>query len=405
MQPGRLVRDPEGYWRILDTYLKISFDPAAAISPYDAYRRAFAKKGAILAYDRRARQLRKRPNLAPLFAELETVSAETGRLGAAPPEPGNTAAWHKLRTLLNRKDQLEADLADQFVRLGLTDTLATRLEDLPSALPAETALVDFFVVEESRNTLMIQPVDPRSKASGSLMEPRTISQPGAFEPHMHAFVIRKEGQIVQLDLGTFRRSQQGFVIQGPIWEPLVPHLSGVRTVLVSPDGPYLRLSLAALPGKKPGTFVIDDMAIAIVPVPQLLVSQSPAPLSASGLLLVGDIDFDGDPGASAATNLAAPSPVGGGDPERAKRHTFLPLPGTRFEIEAIDDLFRAAALWLTQHDAPWAHGDRGGVPCGIARITVCPPGDSWILRPPGLQYFWCEHQFRRQSHPCVLGRS
>ena len=88
--------------------------------------------------------------------------------------------------------------------------------------------------------------------------------------------------------------------------------------------------------------MIDDMAIAIVPVPQLLVSQPPTPLSASGLLLVGDIDFDGDPGASSATNLAAPSPIGGGDPERAKRHVFLPLPGTRFEIEAIDDLFRAA---------------------------------------------------------------
>ena len=157
-------RAPEGLdldWRVLDTYLKISFDPAAAISPYDAYRRAFAKKGAILAYDRRARQLRKRPDLAPLFAELEAVSAETGRLGAAPPEPGNAAAWRKLRTLLNRKDQLEADLADQFIQLGLTDALATRLEDLPAALPADTALVDFFVVEESRYTFLTQPVDPR----------------------------------------------------------------------------------------------------------------------------------------------------------------------------------------------------------------------------------------------------
>jgi CHAT domain-containing protein len=330
-------------WRILDTYLKISFDPAAAITPYDAYRRAFAKKGAVLVYDRRVRQLRKRPDLAPLFAELESVSSETGRLGAAPPERGNAAAWRRLRDLLNRKNQLEADLADQFIRLGLTDTIAMRVEDLPAVLPAESALVDFYVVEESRNNFLAQPVDQSAKTSGNIMAPRTIIDPGAFEPHIHAFVIRKEGQIVQIDLGhVFRRSGLGFVIQSPIWQPLVPHLSGVRTVFVSPDGPLWRIGLATLPGKKPGTFLIDDMAIAVVPVPQLLVSQSPTPLSSSGLLQVGDIDFDGDPGASAATNLAAQRSSGGGDPERAKHGAFLPLPGTRFEIEAIGDLFRAA---------------------------------------------------------------
>jgi len=127
-------------FRTLDTYLTISFDAAASITPDDAYRRAFAKKGAFLVYDQLARRLRKRPDLAPLFTELEEVSSETGRLGAAPPDPGNSAAWTRLYALVGRKDELEAKLADRFIRLGLADTSGARVEDLPAAMPAEIAI-------------------------------------------------------------------------------------------------------------------------------------------------------------------------------------------------------------------------------------------------------------------------
>jgi CHAT domain-containing protein len=347
-------------FRTLDTYLTISFDPAASIKPDDAYRRAFAKKGAFLVYDQLARRLRKRPDLAPLFAELEEVSSETGRLGAAPPEPGNSAAWRRLYALMSRQDELETKLADRFIRLGLTDTGGVRVEDLPAALPAETALVDFFEVSESRGYFMSQPVDPRRQPQEYRGEGKIVSVPGALDPHLQAFVIRKDGQIIQLDFGPSRpiadaidqwRAQAqrlGDVsfaaasLRRLLWEPLEPHLSGVRTLFVSPDGSLCRLPLAALPGKERGTFLIDDLTMAVVPVPQLLVSKSPTPLSSSNLLLVGDIDFGADPGPASAAKLPTRSPIDPGDPKRAKRSVFRPLPGTRFEIEAISALFSAA---------------------------------------------------------------
>ena len=52
-----------------------------------------------------------------------------------------------------------------------------------------------------------------------------------------------------------------------IWQPLEPYLEGVQTVLVSPDGSLGKLPLAALPGRQPGTYLIEERAIAIVPVP------------------------------------------------------------------------------------------------------------------------------------------
>jgi CHAT domain-containing protein len=356
---GRAREGVDWDFRTLDTYLIISFDPAASIKPDEAYRRAFAKKGAFLVYDQLARRLRKRPDLAPLFTELEAVSSETGRLGTVPPDPGDSAAWRRLYALMSRKDELEAILADRLIRLGPTETGGARVEDLPAALPAGTALVDFFEVSESRSYFMAQPADPRMRPSDDRGEGRTVAA-GALERHLHAFVIRKDGQVVQLDLGPSRpiasaidqwRSQAQTLsdvsfaaasLRRLLWEPLEPHLSGARTVLVSPDGPLCRFPLAALPGKEPGTFLIDDLTMAVVPVPQLLVSQSPAPLPSSSLLLVGDIDFGADPGPASAAKLPARSPIGARSVERAKRRVFPSLPGTRFEIEAINDLFRAA---------------------------------------------------------------
>jgi CHAT domain-containing protein/tetratricopeptide (TPR) repeat protein len=331
-------------WRVLDTYLNRSFDPAAAISPFDAYRRAFAKKGARGVYERRARQLRKRPDLAPLFAELEAVSAETGRLGAARPEPGNTAAWRRLHALMNRKDELEAEVATWFIRLGLNEPVDTRVEDLPAVLPADSALVDFFVVEESRTFMLPQTADQLAQASAGGAAGRTRAVPAnAFPRHVHAFVIRKEGQIVQFDLGPISESRMGGIAYSEENLAAVKsHLSGVRTLLVSPDSLFRGLELGRLPGEKPGNKIIDEMAIVMVPAPQLLVLQAPPPLPSSGLLMAGDIDFGSDPGAPAATKLGAGSPKGGGDPKRAKRPAFAPLPGTGLEIEAIGDRFRAA---------------------------------------------------------------
>ena len=50
-----------------------------------------------------------------------------------------------------------------------------------------------------------------------------------------------------------------------IWEPLEQHLEGVELVAVSPDGPLAKFPLAALPGKKENTFLIEDIALSVTP--------------------------------------------------------------------------------------------------------------------------------------------
>src|SRR5581483_8701000 len=54
-------------------------------------------------------------------------------------------------------------------------------------------------------------------------------------------------------------------------------------VLISPDGALARLPWTALPGTRPGSYLIEDLSIAIVPVPLLRTggekrSRSPAAL-------------------------------------------------------------------------------------------------------------------------------
>jgi CHAT domain-containing protein len=134
-----------------------------------------------------------------------------------------------------------------------------------------------------------------------------------------------------------------------VWERIEPHLDGVVTVLVSPDGPICLVPLAALPGKELGCYLIEERAIAVAPVPRLvgfLSRRSPGPIprvgpgpaeAAPALLLVGDIDYEGEPGRedprgvsrSAATSLRA-----------GRMCKFGPLPATREEIQEVWDCFQ-----------------------------------------------------------------
>ena len=71
--------------------------------------------------------------------------------------------------------------------------------------------------------------------------------------------------------------------------------------MISPDGFLNQVPLAALPGQEPGTYLVEEMQLVTAPVPREL----PALIKASGanafssnpsLMLVGNVDFGGDPG-------------------------------------------------------------------------------------------------------------
>jgi CHAT domain-containing protein len=120
-----------------------------------------------------------------------------------------------------------------------------------------------------------------------------------------------------------------------LWQPLAKHLRGAKTVLISPDEVLGTVPFAALPGSKEGIYLIDAVAVAVVPVPQLL----PQMLSAVpkekrlklSLLVVGDVNFDSTQTAVASvTDRSAPRGALKGWPK---------LPATQAEAAAVKDSF------------------------------------------------------------------
>src|SRR5262249_35541929 len=105
-----------------------------------------------------------------------------------------------------------------------------------------------------------------------------------------------------------------------LWARLDEHLAGATTILVSPDGALSRFPLGALLARDGERRLIEEASVAVVPVPQLLAGVRPKPMGAEeperkengkiggaasaavtsdakpSLLVVGNVDFDADPG-------------------------------------------------------------------------------------------------------------
>jgi CHAT domain-containing protein len=177
-----------------------------------------------------------------------------------------------------------------------------------------------------------------------------------------AFVVRADAPVERVDLGPTAAIRQTITewrriaaepenprsngweqlqaLRSLVWNKLEPHLVGVETLLVSPDGPLCRFPLAALPGSKPDTYLIEErpLAIVMVPVPQLLSellaskpSEGLAGAKKESMLLVGDVAYDGLAGDSRGLSRSA------------VRGPFSRLPElvhSRAEILAIEDSFK-----------------------------------------------------------------
>ena len=189
---------------------------------------------------------------------------------------------------------------------------------------------------------------------------------GAFqtERRLVAFVLRQGHPITRIELGPVAPIQKATddwrpLLMSPnpatasrdpartlrllIWEPVEPHLEGATSVLISPDGPIGLVPLAALPGKDPGRYLIEERSIALIPVPRMMGGVEPAGAghtigleSKPAILLAGDINYDGQ--AEGATNRGEQrsAPV---DTHAGAQRDFGPLDSTRGEILEIRDSF------------------------------------------------------------------
>src|SRR5262249_25801255 len=73
----------------------------------------------------------------------------------------------------------------------------------------------------------------------------------------------------EVEKGPSRANRQGIAraaqeLRRAVWAPLQGRLAGAKTVVVAPDGALCQFPLAALPGGKPGSYLIEEVTLAQV---------------------------------------------------------------------------------------------------------------------------------------------
>jgi CHAT domain-containing protein/tetratricopeptide (TPR) repeat protein len=331
----------------LDAWLALA--PRIGVADAEQYAEVVSWKGAVYAIQAGARLELETPEAVRLFDEWGRVSRELATLAWRIPAPEERdEQMRRLAELSDRSEDLERELAQLSAGFRRRRT-PVGPADLQRSLPEGTALVDLVTYAYFEPTAVPNGSTPNAPAKGS-------------ELRLAAFVLRPDRVVKRVELGaletvetalaSWRGSLRGrFPPAGPdpaarvgrlLWSPLQPHLQGVGTVLISPDGYSSLVPWAALPGSKPGTYLIEERRIAVVPVPRLLPEWSaeelaPATSASSrpSLLLVGDVDYGGSPGVAGDRALTRFAGRSGRQPR-----DFSRLDHTSEEINQVQELFR-----------------------------------------------------------------
>lgn len=323
----------------LDCYLSLA---AAVETPAEeVYRAVLAWKGVVSARQQQLhfqRQRDQRPEVIKLYAELQQATARLAQLSHAGPVSEQPGQLERVSEDIERLQRDLSRLSEPFRRQFRQQRMNPA--ELRKALSKGAALVDLLEYDRS-----IRP----AKGNGKLVKERRLI----------AFVLRPDKPVVQVDLGPAQRYRHavtswrksfglgkvgtaaGKQLRRFVWEPLEKQLNGVSIVLISPDGLLTKFPWAALPGRKRDSFLLEERAVAILPIaqqlPQLL-QRPPAPANErASLLLVGDVDYGADPGRAGAGTAAryAPRSNHAGTPG-----AWSPLSETRQEILAVRDSFQ-----------------------------------------------------------------
>jgi CHAT domain-containing protein len=345
----------------LDSYLTL----AGRVHADDAavYAWVLKSKGAVTAEQFLIHLQRRKSGVAKLFDELQATSTrlsaldgELSQLSVSVSDPKQREKrlqqiQKEIRQLNARNESLQQQLvAKNSDFRQAKESAQLRPADIQKVLPPKSALVDF-----------VEYWHYPQKAPGQ--------HERAIERRLLAFVIRPDQPIHRIELGSAdvvagqidawnrevvgSRGSDGATFRDElgnlIWKPVEPLLKDVDTVVVSPDGSLCQFPFAVLPGSKPGSYLIEDRKLAVIPVPRLLpqllaqsysaadenVSESP--------LLIGNVDYEGDPGAILVAKNDILDRSRSREPEgnrAGERLEFKYLPGTKEEMEAIDQLYR-----------------------------------------------------------------
>jgi CHAT domain-containing protein/tetratricopeptide (TPR) repeat protein len=291
----------------------------------ECYSAVLRWKGRVAQRGRLDRLRLAHPQLKEPVQELQGLLGRLARVGLLTPEPKRHESWLKqLQALSEERDRLEADLAQRSSLLPRDkERRLLSPEQLSQALPHGVAFLD--LLEYWHITV---PPGGKGQARGEWRllafvlrrgKPPAAVPLGALAP-VSAAVLRWRKEVEKPPLRANRQviARSGQTLHRLLWLPLLQHLGGAKAVLVAPDGVLCAFPLAALPGSKAGTFLIEEVALAQVSSGQHLfelLQPAGKPREGQGVLAVGGVDY-------------------------GKGSRFDPLPGAKAEADRVAGLFR-----------------------------------------------------------------
>jgi CHAT domain-containing protein/Tfp pilus assembly protein PilF len=320
------------YWHnYLRTTAKL---PDAVTAAYDL---ALSWKGSVTVRQRLTRiarsEMAKDPQAKELFNQLDQVSRLISTWSSMPFDklPKGIDLQKKLAELSAEREDLESKLSartEGYRKFKQSQKLTTA--ELQKLLPEGAVLVDFFEYGDKLAAIVVT----RDRVERiEMKEIKPIAE-----------AVDRFRQTLKRATPLTGKDDPALVLRQKLLDPLDKHLAGAKLLLISPVGPLTSLPFAALPGKKEGKYLIEEIPIAIIPVPQmlpeLLAKRDPARADAPpSLLALGDVDFDGP---LVALAKKTDEPEGWKRKRAGEAMNWKRLPGTRGEILAIEDVFRKA---------------------------------------------------------------
>jgi CHAT domain-containing protein/tetratricopeptide (TPR) repeat protein len=309
----------------LHSYLSVA--GAADFPAHRIYDAVLAWKGVLATREAEERLGRDQPELQPRLTQLRRVRTALARLTYAP-SPRQAERPGSFEELEAEKEALELSLARSSGAFRwLQEVRRSGTEQVTAALPAGTALVDFL---DYQHTPPASAGRSESRLCAFVLVPR---RPVTLVPLGSTQTIARVIRHWRQRAGTTGSPDQGADLARLLWQPLRPHLEGVRTVLIAPDGPLYAMPFAGLPGSRPGTYLVEEIAVNYVTSGHHCVALHHRPNAprAHGLLAVGGLDYG---------HLEPAEP--GEDSPPFRRSRWAALPGARLEVERIARAFRDA---------------------------------------------------------------
>jgi CHAT domain-containing protein len=368
-----------------DTYLSVSRHGGDAEA---AYLHVWRGKGALARSMEDRRVLRPTDPDARALADrlADTRHALAGLVLA--PAGSRLRQAELVREWTDRKEDLERRLAVRIPALAqLRERDRQKPADLAAILPPQSVFIDW-----TRYDRLTE--DPRKP--GHRLIVRT--------PCYVAFVVQTGQPARRIELGeagpieealeqwrtSLSRWRPGetedraaaLALRRRLWEPLMSHFpANVDTVYLGPDGVLTGLPWAALPGARPGTVLLEDHALVLVPHPRFLIEQlqaRPPTPSPDRVLVVGGVRYDRAP-TPAPSNADAPLALRGAASDTKLLWPYLA--GTEAELEQVRVLAGKRSLNLLR-----------GQDASTTRVRAELPQARWAhLSTHG---FFADHRFR-----------